>query len=113
VTARHGCSRTVFLVRSWAIKMPTCRYGLSKFLLGWYSNRMECDRWSWAMPHECLCPVVGSFLWGFFIVMERADPVEEGELLPMEIEDLRALSEDVHAGNVGRLDGRLVLVDYA
>lgn len=113
---RFGCSRTVYLVGRWAIKTPSAQYGLTKFLLGWHSNRMEANRWSWCtgtISEEALCPVLGSYLLGLVLVMTRADEVDYEELLPGELRELERHGGDVHSGNVGRLDGRLVLVDYA
>lgn len=115
---RRGCSRTVFLVRTWAIKVPSLAYGFSKFLLGWYSNRTEADRWGWSeyAIGNVFCPVLGCYLGGLVLVMRRAERVTIAEfdaLSAVELGPLRAATSDLHEENVGRLDGRLVLVDYA
>lgn len=113
---RHGCTRTVLLVGTWAIKAPSCRMGLTEFLMGWCGNREEAHKWAhrgmWPQQ-DLMCPVLHCWLLGLVLVMRRAEEVEYEELNNTELEPLRIITADLHSGNVGRLDGRLVVLDYA
>ena len=109
VKVRCGASRTVWLFGKWALKVPS----RGQFPLGWHSNRRERERWGWSTDAEkrLLCPVVWSFFGDMLLVMRRAEEISEPELpLPSP---LLYFTRDVHWQNVGRLEGRLVLLDYA
>lgn len=116
---RAGMTRTVLLFHRWAVKVPSCRSGMTHFLGGWLGNRTERDRWNWS--HQAgrglggynLCPVVGSALFGLVLVMRRAEPVDADEMDCLDLEPLLRITRDVHTDNLGRVDGRVVLVDYA
>jgi hypothetical protein len=117
IARRQGCSRTVYLIGAYAVKFPSCWAGLSQFLLGWLSNRREREVWERVSSdldsRSFLCPVVGCYLLGLVLVMERAGEVEPGEMIPTELAAFEMFTNDVHPGNIGRIDERLVLLDYA
>lgn len=113
---RHGCTRTVLLLHTWAIKVPSCRMGLTEFLMGWCDNREEAHKWRyrgyWPVQ-DLMCPVLCCLLFGLVLVMRRAEEVAFEELLNTELALLKNVTADLHSGNVGRLEGRLVVLDYA
>jgi hypothetical protein len=115
---REGCTRRVFLIGQYAIKVATWSYGLEFFLKGLLHNLREkrSDRLA-SDPRRC--PVL--FGCALFIVMPRceprAEPLTDAELWPFFAPDscgcyLSAVLED-KPENFGYLDGRLVMLDYA
>jgi hypothetical protein len=113
MTARYssaGLMRRVFLVGRYAIKLPRIWAFGSYFWRGRRANARELDIWR-RHPDERLCPVLWASPFAFVVVMRRAVPVDE-DRLPEGWETPFLDYEDVHAGNVCVLDGRLVLVDY-
>jgi len=103
----HGITRSVFLTRRWAIKIPTFR-SWSLFLHGLLANMQEAFWWS-ATHDSRLCPVRFSVPGGFLVIMERANPVEN-ENIPYE--EYEGLPLDPKPTNFGMLRGKLVLLDY-
>ena len=107
---RTGITRTVILIRSWAIKVPTLRYGWRMFLSGLLANLQERQWWGWWPNNPRLCPVLRSSRLGFWLVMARTEDIEEHEMPPRG--EYLDLPLDYKADNFGRIDGRIVLRDY-
>lgn len=114
IEIRRGITRTVFLARRWAVKVPSLRAhgdGLRGVLWSWtrgvQANLSEFD-WS-GSPGTC--PVLWS-LAGLVNVYPRCEPVTE-ELSDEEYEAIGFLGPaDRKPHNVGRLNGCLVWIDY-
>lgn len=102
---RRGTSRRVTLVGPWAVKVPKlCRGSYRHGLAG---NRRESAIWRRTRDPR-LCPVVCRLLWGWVLVMRRAERVGEVRNPP----DVRDVTNDGGSRQFGELDGRVVLVDY-
>lgn len=124
----HGVTRWVFLVGKRAYKVPRFDSGLSLMLTGWLANRNEARAWYAAeelwhgdpncdvYPPHVLAPVVGKWFGGLLIAMRRCEHPD-----PLVVEEfLRSADRtwwayycgDMHPGNFGLLDGRMVCIDY-
>lgn len=125
---RQGVSRFVILTPTRAYKFAKCHNGLTAFLRAWVDNRSE--RLSWhaalelyvpngteeALPVELLCPVLRSWALGLLIVMPRCELVDRDDahaFAERHAGDYAPYTSDLHPGNFGVLDGRIVCVDYA
>jgi hypothetical protein len=118
VERSFGCSREVFLVGRFAIKVPTWRRSWLNFLNGFISNLGERRFQHTEIP--CIAKVVWSDPLGLIVVMERCSQPRNFtehhlrkliELGRFEGADYR-FSDDLHVGNVGFVGRRLVLLDY-
>lgn len=68
----YGSTRTVLLMGSWAIKMPTC-VEWRLFVQGMLANDQEVHLSKLQWPQ--LCPVLFSLPFGLMVVMKRARPL--------------------------------------
>lgn len=107
----HGVTRSVLITRRWAIKIPRIgrsgRGALWAIANGVLANLSERE-WSHI---DGVCPVVWS-LFGLVNIYPRCVPVQ-----PLPGFDYRAVAPDLpridaRAHNLGRLNGRVVWVDY-
>jgi hypothetical protein len=105
-----GVTRIVFLTKRYAIKIPTF-YSWELFLTGLLANLQEINWWAWTLHDQRLCPVLAYCPGGFWLVMPRAQPITFDEL-PETSKEFDGLPLDYKHPNFGRLDGRLVLIDY-
>lgn len=98
------------MVGRWAVKVPqVVEWRL--FLLGLLANMQEV-RFS-TMRHERLCPVLWSLPGGFLLVMPRCTPLSAEEYCAELVELMDwPLPVENKVDSVGRLDGRIVAVDY-
>ena len=124
---RYGISRTVFLTRRYAIKVPSLRGGslggmrgrLQGAAEGVLANAAEY-RWHQYEPWAGkVAPVLRSWLGGLVQVYPRCEPFKvtrEQELAMFERRWAPMVLDpdpgDHKADNYGWLDGRLVRVDY-
>jgi hypothetical protein len=114
--AEAGAYRRVRFTRRFAIKFPRA----SNFAKGMRCNRWEREMWQkWRprFPHFAhqLCPIKFADPFGCVVVMARADR-------PVTLEEIDAAGydndyPDIHVEfgkieNWGKLDGRIVAVDY-
>jgi hypothetical protein len=109
-----GFTRTVYLTRRYAIKVPCCRYGWRIFLTGLLCNMQERVFSPVGWPE--LCPVLWADRFGFILIMPRVP------LLERELSDAEFLAFTEHGdylvpaenkvGHFGFYEGRLVTVDY-
>lgn len=133
---RRGITRTVFIFKSFVIKVPNGRYSWSHFLQGLIANIKEGQSWRYNKHRpeiqELMCPVIWTSWGGWILIMKRADV--EGycdyiRSLP-RIEDMshsgimkhnteiyskwinNGFGGDDKADNYGFLNGKLVKVDY-
>lgn len=109
VVAR-GASRTVLLIGRWALKLPSL-YGWRTFLKGLLHNMRERDTWAWER-HPGLAPVLWCLPGGWLLCMRRAGLLRAGAEVYLGRDACLLADDDVHAANVGVLDGRTVIFDY-
>lgn len=113
---KTGVTREVFLVGRWAIKTPKLTGGWKMFLQGLLCNMMEREFSAMGWPE--LCPVVSSLPGGWLVIMRRAEPLADEELSDLDVfaffspEDGRVIPGEAKGSSLGRLDGRIVIIDY-
>lgn len=123
-----GVTRATILRRDTVLKFPRFEQGLDLFLRGWLANRVEVTKWRGALhldrtdlpfhhkTYRLLAPVRSTWLWGLVIVMDRCDPITEGEYLvfdaDVKLEEYAYYFSDLHHKNFGRYEGRIVCLDY-
>lgn len=115
---RSGVTRTVILVGRWAVKVPSLRGGstggwLHSFCQGILANQSERAWHDFEGWDGLVAPVLHSWLGGIVQVYPRCEPIEDvddywAHAQPEMIPD----PGDRKACNYGRLDGRVVRVDY-
>lgn len=104
---KSGYSRLVFVFDQFVIKVPRLHWGWDVFKHGLFCNRTERIIWK-HYKSEKLCPVLYSSLWGFWLVMRKAECnfSRKHEFVNEEFP-----GDDLDV-NYGYLDGRLVKIDY-
>ena len=110
---KQGASRYVFLIGSYAIKIPRCS-AWNLFLHGLLANMQEQTFWQarWVQ----LCPVLFRVPGGFLIVMPRCEPIT----VPLSRDEYLAFVEQADytvpvehkQDSFGIYQGRLVAIDY-
>ncbi len=112
---KRGITREVFLIGSYAIKIPKLKYGWHKFLCGLLANMQETEfsKTGWSE----LCPVTFSIPGGWLLIMRRARPLTLDEFLsfdPFKFRDRPEYTVPVEhkQDSFGILDGRIVAIDY-
>jgi hypothetical protein len=127
-----GCTRVVIIGKNKVVKMP--RIGCLKALFkGWLCNIDEAENWRLldlfyentladGRPAKVkFAPVLKTYFFGFFEVMQRAEPVTPAEIDAAiaewkSLDDWKSLCDfctDVNNDNFGRLNGEIVIIDYA
>lgn len=121
-----GTTRTVILIRSYAIKIPKL-YSWKTFLIGLLSNMQEKEFSS--MKDNRICPVIFYIYGGFLLVMPRCKSITEEEFKSFNYKDFsKERNEEIYMGIItykwckvpvenkidsfGWLDGRIVAIDY-
>lgn len=112
---RQGITREVILTRRYAVKIPKLIYGWQKFLCGLLANMQEAAFGRSGLPE--LCPVVFAVPGGWLLVMRRAEMLTDAEWIAF---DARAFCEtdgyvvpaEFKQDSFGKLDGRIVAIDY-
>ena len=112
-----GVTRTVVLTKRWAIKLPCLVYGWRYFLYGFLANMQEAD---WTGFDRRLCPVTYAAPGGMFIIMPRCKEVTDEEFIAeipsswavIDDDPGRELPVEMKSCSFGRLNGRIVAVDY-
>lgn len=108
-----GTTRIVFLIGSYAIKIPRF-YGWRSILKGILGNLDEY-KWYKHSPVEWqlkMCPTLFTFA-GLFNVCKRACPILIEDYQELDFTYYEPLPLDKKLGNFGRYQNRIVLVDYA
>lgn len=113
-----GTNRTVFLVGRYAIKITRFwhsnrGYRWKSFLRGILANIDEAYWYRWSTHKELLCPVLFKSPLGVILVMRRAEPINKEEYNKKEFSSIfKAMPLDNKIENFGKIDCRIVLVDY-
>lgn len=116
---RRGVSRIVIVSRKFAFKLPNfvgyrgSRWRL--FLTGLLANMQEVEFSRVGWPE--LCPVVFRLPLGILSVMPRAEVLTDDEFLAFDVKafcytDNYVVPAEHKADSFGRLDGRIVAIDY-
>jgi hypothetical protein len=104
------------LIASWAVKLPKLTRGWRQFLWGLLSNMTERQLSQLGYPE--LCPVTFSLPGGWLVVMRRAEPLSEEFLRDFDMlaflmpPGRNLIPGEPKPDSFGRLDGRVVVVDY-
>jgi hypothetical protein len=118
ITIKRGTTRTVFLTRRYAIKVPRLKhcngYKAWNFVRGWAANISERDWSAYEDARNEITPVIKSWLGGLINVYPRAEPFvgdyydahDAWETLTFKT------PSDVKPWNFGYLNGKLVWLDY-
>jgi hypothetical protein len=111
---RTGCTRIVFLVGRYAIKLP-CAQEWRLFLQGLLANMAEVC-WSKA-GLEGFAPVLWHLPGGFGLVMRRARELTDEEFQSLDFEAWRdrgdyIIPAEAKSNSLGWIDGEIVAIDY-
>ena len=112
---KQGITREVFLTRRYAVKIPKLLYGWHKFLCGLLANMQEATFSRAGWPE--LCPVVFAVPGGWMIVIRRVEPLSDAEWASFDAEAFCETKDymipaEFKRDSFGRLDGRIVAIDY-
>lgn len=117
---KKGTTRTVFLISSYAIKIPRFWHSSSfvhkwkMFLRGILANMDEHFWWKCAWQKDKLCPIIWRSPLGFILIMKRADNLNEKEYDKEKFEKyFKNLPLDNKIVNFGKIKDKIVLIDYA
>lgn len=116
VRCSWGCTREVFLVGRWAIKIPQIRYEWRHFLQGLLANMQELQWWK-NFPQPELCPVLWGIPGGWLIIMRRAKPMTRDQFDAIDVKawcdrgDWIVPAEN-KMDSFGWIGDQLVAVDY-
>jgi hypothetical protein len=126
--ALNGCTRRVYLIGKYAIKIPQFHYEWHHFLLGLLANMQEVTFSK--MKDERLCPVLFYIPGGWLIVMPRCIPISRKIFYDLDVTRFWPdENEDYHPANVcerasfnvpvenkqdsfGYYNGKIVAIDY-
>lgn len=114
-----GTTRTVFLIGNYAIKIARFWSEFNKrkwktFLKGLLANIDE--HYWWNLPHkkELLCPVLYKSPLGLILIMKRTHKLRQDEYNRIKFTELyKGLPLDNQISNFGKLNNKIVLIDYA
>lgn len=114
-----GVTRSVLLIRGYALKFPRCS-SFKSFVQGLLAN-MDESLWKNSPDDWNLCPLVYSNRYGLLNIMVRCRPVRHRGLFRVEAARLIALTplskewfaSDLKPNNFGYLGSKLVKLDYA
>ncbi|MEK6828853.1 MAG: hypothetical protein AABY15_01915 [Nanoarchaeota archaeon] len=116
---RRGTTRTVILTKKYAIKIARFWHSMKghrwkMFLRGILANIDEKFWWKCEYKREKLCPVVWKSPLGVILVMKKATPLKESEYDKDAFAcTFENLSLDNKIENFGKIENKVVLVDYA
>lgn len=114
----QGTNRTVFLIGRYAIKIArfwhsnSC-YRWKSFLRGILANINEAYWYKWSKQKDKLCPVLFKSPLGVILIMKRAELLSCEEYNKDVFNSIfKALPLDNKIENFGKIDEKIVLVDY-
>lgn len=110
----HGITRTVFLTKRYAFKLPCCRYGWKMFLQGLLANMQE-RVWG-RSGYDGICPVIWADRFGFLVVQPRVEVLDmamsEDEYIMFCYRQDYIIPAENKSDSFGYLNGKLVAIDY-
>lgn len=110
-----GATRVVVITKTLVFKFPAL-YSLRGFLLGLLANMQEVDFASLGWPE--LCPVLFHLPVGLLVVQPYAIPLSDDEFSSFDWysfcnpDGIRVLPAEGKRDSFGRLDGKVVVIDY-
>ena len=116
VLIAQGATRTVFLTRRYALKVPRL-IEWRLFLYGLLANMQERKFWR-HLRHEKLCPVLWSVPGGWLVVMPRVVSLTCEEFADVDhatfvqLDDIGVIPVEDKQDSFGWYEGRMVAVDY-
>lgn len=112
MTIKYGTTRIVLLIGNYAFKFPNI-VEWRLFLCGLLGNLQEKVWWE-RMPNDMMCPVLFTFVGGFFSIMRRAEPLSMDEFTSIDYKDYVNFGIPVEnkLDSFGTIDGRIIAVDY-
>lgn len=114
-----GTTRTVFLIGNYAIKIARFwsefnERKLKTFLKGLLANIDEYYWWNLSYKQELLCPVLCKSPLGLILIMKRTQKLRQDEYNRIKFTELyKGLPLDNQICNFGKLNDKIVLIDYA
>lgn len=112
----YGCTRWVFLVGKYAVKIPQIKYTWRHFLQGLLCNMQEVLFYS--TKDERLCPILWHIPGGWMVVMKRCKPLTDTEFNNIDMANTfwnntpYKIPVEYKIDSFGKLDGKIVAVDY-
>lgn len=82
---KGGCTRSVILIGTYAVKIPRLNYGWTQFIKGLLGNMQEVHYSK--MKDKRICPVLFAIPGGFLLVMPRCKELSEVEFTNININD--------------------------
>lgn len=116
---KRGTTRFVILIGKYAIKFPRIHHKYKghrykMFLRGILANIDEKFWYKSGFEKNKLAKVIFTSPFGLFLIMERAEPLSSGEYDKQQMEEqFKHLPLDNKIQNFGKVDNRVVLIDYA
>lgn len=112
-----GSTRLVFLLGSYAIKIPRCFvqpdnsfYGqLLGFLWGWEANRVEYV-WSKSKIYNYLNPVRLSLFWSLIVIQDRVEEITIDEFINLPKFNFGSYEHKIDS--FGKVNNKIVIIDY-
>lgn len=94
---KNGCTRKVFLIGKYAIKIPQIQYGWTLFLKGLLGNMQEVAFSKIKDPR--MAPIFFYVKGGFLVVMPRCEPLSEKQFDNIHIEKFWEQKHKIVDGN--------------
>lgn len=110
---RQGVTRIVLVFKSFVIKIPNFSYRWDHFLLGVIGNIRENKTWKYNEDkRNLLCPVLWCSWGGWILIMKRASVCKWNEDIDYEPWVTAGLGGDDKPSNYGKINGKIVKIDY-
>ncbi len=115
---KRGTTRVAFLIGKYAIKIPRFWHTSNGhrwkiFLRGILANIDEDYWWKYSKQKDKLCPIIVKGPLGLFLIMKRAKELTEDEYNNINLLDFSGLPLDAKLVNFGKINDKILLVDYA
>lgn len=112
---RKGCTRIVFVFRSYVIKVPNFTKNHLHFLQGCYANYAErsfCKNFKYySLEYDKVSPTIYCSWFGLFSIQKRVIELSR-PLIKKEIKYFKTTTIDLKYQNFGYLNNKLVCIDY-
>ncbi len=110
----NGCTRKVFLIGKYAIKIPQISYQWRHFLLGLLANMQE-KHFS-DMKDDRMCPVLFAAWGGWILIMPRCEELSNCQYHSINISEFWEgqfkVPVEQKQSSFGIYKGKIVAIDY-